>query len=618
MRGVDSEVWRNLKGSGDWGRFDFAGNKILEDMKKINNPIQIKVEEDKTYYWCSCGKSTNQPFCDGSHKNTKFTPVKLESTKKEELYFCGCKETNNPPFCDGSHLRINDGIKFNFNNNSPFKKSIETGKSYYWCSCGKSSNQPFCDGSHKKTKKTPFKLDCDKSSEVFFCGCKKSKNPPFCDGTHKSIKYKIEIQPDNKKIEISQDETILTASLRREIPHLSACGGVGKCSTCRINIISGLENCSERTEYENKLAKRLDLPKTIRLACQTKVSGKVKYRRLLLDKRDLTLNSQLTAKKSGSVGTVRNLTIMFCDIKGFTPFSESLSAYDVIFILNRYFSIMREIILKNGGEINNYIGDAIMAIFGLKESRQQILRSVNTGLQMLEAMDEFIKYLKEAYDRIFDMRIGIHFGEVIVGSVGYGDDKKLTVIGDVVNIASRIESTNKDAGTRLLISENAFNEIKESVIVDNYLRLKLRGSSNLITLYEVNSIKNDILKDYSDTAHKLINGEKWSRTLPSIELKYGEKKKYQSNNEEIILIRKEGIYALNNICPHMNLPLDLGQLTEKETILCPFHNSEFSYKTGDVMMWVGSKPDVIKEKCEPLEIIPVTEMDSYIWVKKDL
>ena len=618
MRGVDSEVWRNLKGSGDWGRFDFAGNKILEDMKKINNPIQIKVEEDKTYYWCSCGKSTNQPFCDGSHKNTKFTPVKLESTKKEELYFCGCKETNNPPFCDGSHLRINDGIKFNFNNNSPFKKSIETGKSYYWCSCGKSSNQPFCDGSHKKTKKTPFKLDCDKSSEVFFCGCKKSKNPPFCDETHKSLKYKIEIQPDNKKIEISQDETILTASLRKEIPHLSACGGVGKCSTCRINIISGLENCSERTEYENKLAKRLDLPKTIRLACQTKVSGKVKYRRLLLDKRDLTLNSQLTAKKSGSVGTVRNLTIMFCDIKGFTPFSESLSAYDVIFILNRYFSIMREIILKNGGEINNYIGDAIMAIFGLKESRQQILRSVNTGLQMLEAMDEFKKYLKEAYDRIFDMRIGIHFGEVIVGSVGYGDDKKLTVIGDVVNIASRIESTNKDAGTRLLISENAFNEIKESVIVDNYLRLKLRGSSNLITLYEVNSIKNDILKDYSDTAHKLINGEKWSRTLPSIELKYGEKKKYQSNNEEIILIRKEGIYALNNICPHMNLPLDLGQLTEKETILCPFHNSEFCYKTGDVIMWVGSNPEVIKEKCEPLEIIPVTEMDSYIWVNKDL
>ena len=587
-------------------------------MKKINNPIPIKVKSNNVYFWCACGKSANQPFCDGSHKNTKFSPVKLEPLKNEKLLFCGCKKTKNPPFCDASHLKFTENIKFNSNKNLPHKKLVENGQTYYWCACGKSANQPFCDGSHKKTKKTPFKFDCHNSEEVYFCGCKKSKNPPFCDASHKSLKYTIEIQPDNKKIKIAQDETILTASIRKEIPHLSACGGVGKCSTCRINIISGLENCSVRTEDEIKLADRLNLPETVRLACQTKVSGRVKYRRLLLDKRDLTLNSQLTTKKSGSVGTVRNLTIMFCDIKGFTPFSESLSAYDVIFILNRYFSIMREIIIKNGGEVNNYIGDAIMAIFGLKESRQQILRTVNAGLQMLEAMDEFKKYLKEAYDRIFDMRIGIHHGEVIVGSVGYGDDKKLTVIGDVVNIASRIESTNKDAGTRLLISENAFSQVKDSLEIDNYLRLKLRGSSNLITLYEVRNLKNDVLKDYRDANHKIINGKKWTRTLPSVELRDGEKKKYKSNNEEIILIRKDGIYAINNVCPHMHLPLDLGQLTEKGTILCPFHNSEFSYKTGDVMMWVGSKPDVIQEKCEHLEIIPTTEIDSYIWVQKDL
>ena len=587
-------------------------------MKKINNPLPITVKKNKVYFWRACGKSSNQPFCDGSHKNTKFSPVKLESSKSEEVFFCGCKNTKTPPFCDGSHLKLTSGMKFNIKKNSPYRESVENGETYFWCACGKSSNQPFCDGSHKKTKKTPFKFDCKNSEEVFFCGCKKSKNPPFCDGTHKSLKHSLEIQPDNKKIEISSDETILTASIRKEIPHLSACGGVGKCSTCRINILSGLKNCSERTEHEIKLAKRLNLPDTIRLACQTKVCGKVKYRRLLLDKRDLSLNSQLSSKKTGSVGTVRNLTIMFCDIKGFTPFSESLSAYDVIFILNRYFSIMREIILKNGGEVNNYIGDAILAIFGLKESRQQILRTVNTGLQMLKAMDEFKKYLKEAYDRTFDMRIGIHNGEVIVGSVGYGDDKKLTVIGDVVNIASRIEATNKDAGTRLLISENAYSQVKDSIEIDNYLRLKLRGSSNLITLYEVSNLKNEVLEEYGDVEHKLINGKKWTRTLPGAELKEGEKKKFQFDSEEIILIRKDGIFAIKNICPHMNLPLDLGQLTEKNTILCPFHNSEFSYKTGDVEMWVGSAPDDIQEKCEPLEIIPSTEIESYIWVQKDI
>ena len=93
-------------------------------------------------------------------------------------------------------------------------------------------------------------------------------------------------------------------------------------------------------------------------------------------------------------------------------------------------------------------------------------------------------------------------------------------------------------------------------------------------------------------------------------MKEGEKKKFKSNDVEIFLIRKDNIYAFNNICPHMHLPLDLGQLTEKETILCPFHNSEFSYKTGDVKLWVGSKPDDIQEKCEPLEIIPAIEIES--------
>ena len=161
--------------------------------------------------------------------------------------------------------------------NNPIPIKVKGNKVYYWCACGKSVNQTFCDGSYNKTNKTPFKFDCQNSEEVYFCGCKKSKNPPFCDASHKSLKYSLEIHPDNKKIEISSDETILTASIRKEIPHLSACGGVGKCSTCRINIISGLENCSVRTEDEIKLADRLNLPETVRLACQTKVCGRLKY-----------------------------------------------------------------------------------------------------------------------------------------------------------------------------------------------------------------------------------------------------------------------------------------------------------------------------------------------------
>jgi Adenylate cyclase, family 3 (some proteins contain HAMP domain) len=234
----------------------------------------------------------------------------------------------------------------------------------------------------------------------------------------KELNFIAMVEPDNKKIEVALNESILTASLRSNISHLSACGGTGKCSTCRVEITDGLQNCSSRSELEEKLSKKLSFPKNIRLACQTTISGPVSYRRLLLDKRDLSNSNQLANTKLESVGTIRNLSIMFCDIRGFTPFSEALAAYDVIFILNRYISIMRDVIIKNGGEINNYIGDAILAIFGLKDSRQQTLRAANAAMEMLKAMDEFKEYLSKAYGRDFDIRIGVHYGEVILGSVG--------------------------------------------------------------------------------------------------------------------------------------------------------------------------------------------------------
>jgi len=68
-----------------------------------NEPYQVDVEAEKSYYWCSCGKSASQPFCDGSHKDTGFEPTAFTAEKTETIYLCGCKKTGNAPFCDGSH-----------------------------------------------------------------------------------------------------------------------------------------------------------------------------------------------------------------------------------------------------------------------------------------------------------------------------------------------------------------------------------------------------------------------------------------------------------------------------------------------------------------------------------
>ena len=421
--------------------------------------------------------------------------------------------------------------------------------------------------------------------------------------------------PDDKTIDIAKDESILIASLRNNNSHLSACGGTGKCSTCRVEILEGLENCMPRNDQEQILANKLSFPSNIRLGCQTKLKGNISFRRLLLDKRDVSLNNQISDQKLESVGTIRNLTILFCDIKGFTPFSESLSAYDVIFILNRYISIMREVIIQHGGEINNYIGDAILAIFGLKESRQQSLRAVSAGVEMLKAMDEFKSYLKKAYGRDFDIRIGIHYGEVISGSVGFGEDKKDTVIGDAVNIASRIEAINKEAGTRLLISENVYDQIKNNISVKNYLRLKLRGTSNLITLHEVSEVDSKSLNLNIMEEEKIVEGKRWYRALPINELSPGEKKKYKIKDKEILLINQGQVFAIENNCPHMDLPLDIGQVTNNDTILCPYHNSEFCFKSGEVRKWIGRLPDSKSKECKPLKTLNVSEEEEYIWIQ---
>lgn len=77
-------------------------------MKKIAQkaPYAVEVEAGKSYYWCSCGHSKNQPFCDGSHAGTDLTPFEFNATKNETVYFCGCKESKNGMFCDGSHSKI--------------------------------------------------------------------------------------------------------------------------------------------------------------------------------------------------------------------------------------------------------------------------------------------------------------------------------------------------------------------------------------------------------------------------------------------------------------------------------------------------------------------------------
>ena len=76
---------------------------MAEPTRASDTPFAIDVEQGKSYFWCSCGRSSKQPFCDGSHSGTEFTPMKFDATESKKVFFCGCKVTGNQPMCDGSH-----------------------------------------------------------------------------------------------------------------------------------------------------------------------------------------------------------------------------------------------------------------------------------------------------------------------------------------------------------------------------------------------------------------------------------------------------------------------------------------------------------------------------------
>jgi adenylate cyclase len=299
--------------------------------------------------------------------------------------------------------------------------------------------------------------------------------------------FEISSQTDNKTIWASPDSTVLDAMLKAKINHTHVCGGNARCSTCRIYIMDGLNNCQPRNEKEKRLAEDLGFPQNIRLACQTRINGNITIRRAVVDDLDTKIIlKQLGDAPGTKLGQEKDLAILFTDIVNYTQFAEALPAYDVVHVLNRYYQTMNEIIVRHKGIISDVAGDGILALFGaIGDSKNPVLDAINAVRAMNAALTQFNDYLNQMYDRSFGIRAGINFGKAIVGNFDTGMMSKISAIGDAVNLASRIETANKDFGTQLLISERANEEIRGMVKAHGKYHATLKGKSGEYVLYEV-------------------------------------------------------------------------------------------------------------------------------------
>lgn len=299
--------------------------------------------------------------------------------------------------------------------------------------------------------------------------------------------HKIHLFKSSQVIECRDDQSILEATLAAGIEHTNACGGNGKCSTCRVSITKGIESCTDRTTAENIIADQLMLPGEIRLACQTKITGDISIRRMVTDEMDMALvKEQFSANSEIAIGSQQSLTIVFTDIENYTNLAEKFPAYDVVHVLSRYYKMMNDVIVKNLGIISDVAGDGILSVFGVdKDCENSVLDAINAVKEMNEKLEIFNGYLRKNFNIAFGIRAGIHFGNVIIGPFDTGSMKKIAVIGDHVNYASRIESANKEFDTKQLLSEEAYEKVKSQFPNHRMYETSLKGKTGKYKLFEL-------------------------------------------------------------------------------------------------------------------------------------
>lgn len=284
----------------------------------------------------------------------------------------------------------------------------------------------------------------------------------------------------------SLDATLLDISIAHKITHWHECGGNGRCTTCRVRILDGASHLSAPTRREVELAQARGWDPTIRLACQTSASGNITLERIVLSE---ATASQLRAETIGrEAGAERQLAILFCDMRDFTALADSNSAFDVVHILNRFFEALGDPILLNGGVISHYVGDQICGLFGLDDAdpARVCAGAIRAAFGMVEAIDGLNQELARSFGIRIRIGIGVHFGNAIVGEVGHPTLRRLTIIGDDVNTASRIESMTKELGATILVSRALAEKLADgSLSVTATRMVRLRGRRTDIELLSV-------------------------------------------------------------------------------------------------------------------------------------
>jgi adenylate cyclase len=191
-------------------------------------------------------------------------------------------------------------------------------------------------------------------------------------------------------------------------------------------------------------------------------------------------------------GDRRNLTVLFSDIRGFTTISEKMTPEDLVMLLNEYLTAMTNQVFRHDGLLDKYMGDAIMAVFGAPlDQPDHARRACLTALAMIRELRRLQNKWKAEGRPVFDIGIGINSGEMVVGNMGSAMRFDYTVMGDMVNLGSRLEGANKEYGTNIIISEFTYNHVKDTICCREIDSVRVKGKTRPVRIFELLGEKKD-------------------------------------------------------------------------------------------------------------------------------
>jgi adenylate cyclase len=286
--------------------------------------------------------------------------------------------------------------------------------------------------------------------------------------------------PGGKVVSVAPGFSILEASRSAGIPHVSICGGRGRCSTCRVQILHGGENLPPPGERERMTLRSIAAPRDVRLACQLRPDHDLTVLPLV-DAAGLMTDGRLKPDAAFSTGQERLVVALFCDLRGFTQLSEQKLPYDVVFLLNRYFTVVGEAVESSGGVVDKFIGDGAISLFGITTPFDEACRqALATVVKLAIGIEALNRSFAAELDAPLRIAMGLHGGPAIIGRIGHGKATQLTAVGDTINTASRLEGLAKQHDVELAVSAEIVEQAGFSFAGQQKEDLPIRGRAATI------------------------------------------------------------------------------------------------------------------------------------------